>query len=133
MARERRRDGGRIAQRLRGDPVLAVAAVQIAAEHAEAVGERARMRVEERLLLDRIALHAADVSPRHAQTSALVEADLADADRALGQRAAVAAGEASQAAVGQRFVELALRVSRASTSASVDMELFHCTTQWHAG
>ena len=56
----------RIAQRLRRHPVLAVAAVQVAAEHAEAVGERARMRVEERLLLDRIALHAADVAPGHA-------------------------------------------------------------------
>ena len=98
-ARERRRDGGRIAQRLRRDPVLAVAAVQIAAEHAEAVGERAGIRVEERLLLDRIALHAADVAPRHAQPAALVEAHLADADRALGQRTAVAAGVAAQAAV----------------------------------
>ena len=61
-----RRDGLRIAQRLRCHPVLAVAAVQVAAEHAEAVGERAGIGVEERLLLDRIALHAADVAPRHA-------------------------------------------------------------------
>ena len=68
---DRRRHGGRIAQRLRRDPVLAVRAVQIAAEHAEAVRERAGVRVEERLLLDRIALHAADVSPRHAQACRL--------------------------------------------------------------
>ena len=105
---ERRRDRGRIAQRLRRHPVLAIAAVQIAAEHAEAVGERARMGVKERLLLDRIALHAADVAPRHAQPAALVEAHLADADRALRQRAAVAARVAAQPAVRQRVVELAL-------------------------
>ena len=66
------------------------------------------MRVEERLLLDRIALHAADVAPRHQQPAALVEAHLADADRALGQRTAVAARVAAQPAVGQRVVQLAL-------------------------
>ena len=81
--------------------------MQIAAEHAEAVGERARVGVEERLLLDRIALHAADVAPRHAQRSALVEAHLADADRAFGQRTAVAAGVALQAPVIEHPVELA--------------------------
>ena len=97
-----------IAQRLRRHPVLAVAAVQIAAEHAEAVRERAGVGVEERLLLDRIALHAADVAPRHAQRSALVEAHLADADRAVGQRTAMAAGEAAQPAVRQDVVQLAL-------------------------
>ena len=98
---QRRRDRGRIAQRLRRDPVLAVRAVQIAAEHAEAVGERAGIRVEERLLLDRIALHAADVAPRHAAAGRRVEAHLADADRAVGQRTAVAARVAAQTAVGQ--------------------------------
>ena len=67
----RRRDRVRIAQRLRCHPVLAVAAVEIAAEHAEAVGQRAGIDVEERLLLDGIALHAADVAPRDVQPSAL--------------------------------------------------------------
>ena len=108
VAAERRRDRGRIAQRLRRDPVLAVAAVQVAAEHAEAVRERARQRVEERLLLDRVALHAADVAPGHAQPAAVVEAHLADADRAVRQRAAMAARVAAQASVGQHVVELAL-------------------------
>src|SRR5438034_193015 len=68
---EWRRDRGRIAKRLRRHPVLAICAVEIAAEHPEAVRERARVRVEERLLLDRIALHAADVAPRHLQPAAL--------------------------------------------------------------
>jgi hypothetical protein len=102
----RRRDRRRIAQRLRCHPVLAVAAVQIAAEHPEAVGQRAGMGVEERLLLDRIALHAADVAPRHAQASILVEADFTDADRAFRQRTLMAARVTAQAAVRQDVVEL---------------------------
>src|SRR5262245_54840880 len=65
------------------------------------------MRVEERLLLDRIALDAAHVTPRHAQGSVVVEADLADADGARRQRTAVAAGDAPQAAVGQCLVQVA--------------------------
>ena len=82
--------------------------MQVAAEHPEAVRQRARVRVEKRLLLDGVALHAADVTPRHHQTSALVEADLADADRAVRQRTAVAARVAAQAAVGESLVQLAL-------------------------
>src|SRR5436853_4828328 len=65
------------------------------------------MGVEKRLLLDRIALHAAYVSPRHQQAPAFVEAHLADANRALGERTAVPAGVAAKSPVGQRFVELA--------------------------
>src|SRR5207253_1258962 len=86
----RRRARVRIAQRLRCHPVLAVAAVQVAAEHPEAVGQRAGVDVEEGLLLDRVALHAADVAPRHLQASAFVESNLADADRALRTRAPLA-------------------------------------------
>ena len=61
-----------IAQRLRSHPVLAICAMQIAAQHAEAVSQRARIGVEERFLLDGIALHAADISPRHVERAALV-------------------------------------------------------------
>ena len=105
--------------------------MQIAAEHAEAVGARTRIGVEERLLLDRIALHAADVAPRHAQPSALVEANLADADRAFGQRAAVPARVAAQPAVGQHVVELALaglareHISKCGPCAS--LTAIHCS------
>ena len=75
------------------------------------------MRVEERLLLDRIALHAADIAPGHLQAAALVEAHLADADRADRERAAVAAGHAPQTAVGQLLVELAVaRFARQNVS-----------------
>jgi hypothetical protein len=76
--------------------------VQIAAEHAEAVGERARVGVKERLLLDRIALDAAHIAPWDAQPSALVEPHLADAMRAIRDRALVPAGMASQAGLAGR-------------------------------
>ncbi len=79
--------------------------MQVAAEHPEAVGQRARHDVEERFLLDRVALHAADVAPRRVEIAAAVEAYLADADRAVGDRTAVAAREAADAAVAQRFVD----------------------------
>src|SRR5262249_44079476 len=86
-----RGDSCRIAKRLRCHPVLAVGTVEIAAEHSKAVGERTGVGVEERLLLDRIALNATDISPGDTQPAALVEPDLADADGALGQRTFVAA------------------------------------------
>jgi hypothetical protein len=104
----RRHDRGWIPDRLRCDPVLAVRAVQIAAEHAEAVGERAWKGVEERLLLDGIALHPADVAVGHAQPAPFVEADLADPDRTFRQRTTMTARVAAQTAVGEPVVELTL-------------------------
>ena len=68
--------------------------MEIAAEHAEAVGERAGVGMEERFLLDGIALRAPDIAPRHQQPASLVVADLADANSAVGQRAAMPAGDA---------------------------------------
>ena len=109
---ERRRHRVRIAQRLRRHPVLAIAAMQIAAEHAEAVRQRARMHVKERLLLDRIALHAAGISPRHHQPSALVEAHLADAERARGNLAVVAARVAVHPVVVEMVIQLAFARAR---------------------
>jgi hypothetical protein len=79
--------------------------VQIATQHPEAVGKRARVRMKERLLFDRIALHAADVSPRNAQRSAFVEADLAHPDSAVRQGTAVAARVAAQTAVREHVVQ----------------------------
>ena len=114
---ERRRHGVGIAQRLRRHPVLTVRTVQIAAEHPEAVRQRTGMRVEERLLLVGIALHAVEVQQKNKQTSALVEADLAHANRAFRQRTAMSARVAAQTSVGQRFVELAFtRLTREDLS-----------------
>src|SRR6266542_6447478 len=109
----RRRNRLRIAERLRRHPVLAVRAVQVAPEHAEAEGERAGMRVEERLLLDRIALDAADVSPRNAQVSAAIEPHLAHADGPVGDRALVPARVAADALFRDVLDELWRSVSRA--------------------
>jgi hypothetical protein len=73
--------------------------VQVAAQHAEAVGQRAGIGVEKRLLLDGIALRSGDVSPGNVELAAAVEADFADAGLAFGNGAAVSAGEAAQAIV----------------------------------
>ena len=111
VARWRARMG--IAKRLRCHPVLAIAAMEIAAEHADAVSQRARIDVKKRLLLDRIALHAADIAPRDVQPSALVEANFAHAHRAVGDRTLMAAGMTAESPAGQRFDELGRRLAGA--------------------
>ena len=63
-------------------------------------------RVEERLLLDGIALQAGRVAPRRVEPSVAVEPDLADADRALGDAAGVTAGHAADPPAGQRLVQI---------------------------
>ena len=80
---ERGRDSIGIAQSLRSNPVLTVAAVEVASQHAEAIGESARMGVEERLLFDGIALQSGGVSPGDVERAAAVEADLAYAGLAF--------------------------------------------------
>jgi len=96
-----------IAQCLRGDPILAVSTVEIAAEHAEAQRGRAWRHVKERLFLNGIALHALYVSPGNPQLASAIEADLADPGLPVENRAAVAAGEAADAAVVDRLPQLA--------------------------
>src|SRR5208282_4847034 len=60
---------------------------------------------EERLLLDGIALHTGGVSPGHVERAAAVVADFADAGLAVGDGAAVSAGEAADAVVVELFAE----------------------------
>ena len=107
------RDGVRIPQGLRGHPVLAVGTVEVAAQHAEAVGQRARPGVEERLLLDRVALHAADVAPRDVELAVADVPHLADAQGPFGNRALVAAGVAAQPPVVDALDQLRRRLVRA--------------------
>jgi hypothetical protein len=102
------RDRLRVAQCLRGNPVLAIGAVQVTSEHAKAVGERSGVSMEKRLLLDRVALHSAHISPRHVQGSTLVVADLAYSGLSLSNGAAVPAGKAADAVTLDRLEELAL-------------------------
>src|ERR1019366_7783495 len=67
------------AQGLAGDGVLAVGTMEIAPEHPERQRVRAGIDMEERLLLDRVALNASDVAKWDAQLAALVEAHAATA------------------------------------------------------
>ena len=103
--------------------------MQIAAEHAEAVGERARVGVEERLLLDRIALHAADVAPRHAQRAAVVEPHLAHAHRAVGDRALMTAGMTAQTIALERLDELGRRFVRALGEQLLQLHVQKCDAE----
>jgi hypothetical protein len=79
--------------------------MQIATEHAETVGESAGMRVEERLLLDGIALSSGDVAPGHVEGSAAVIADFADAGLTFGDGATVSARKTADAIFVELLVE----------------------------
>src|ERR1700722_2051142 len=81
--------------------------MQVAPEHSEAVGQRARVSVEEGLLLNGIPLSPADVSPGHVERSAAVVTHLADAGLSIRDGAAVPAGEAAYAIAIQLFVKIA--------------------------
>ena len=80
--------------------------MQIAAEHAKAVSQRAGISVEERLLFNGIALHAADVSPGNIKLSSLIEANFADAGLCVGDGTTVSAGETAHAITIKFFVKL---------------------------
>ena len=107
--REQRVDGARPGARghLRAGHE-AVPAVVVAPEHAEGQRARAGQRVEERLLLHGIDLQRADVAEGDLERARLVEAHAADAVAAGRDQAAMAAGEAAHAALGQLFVQLPL-------------------------
>ena len=69
--------------------------MEIAPHHPEGQRVGAGIDMEERLLLDRIALHAGDVAERDAQLAVLVEAHAANAVAPGADQAAVAAGDAA--------------------------------------
>ncbi len=96
---------------IRGDPRIrkqTIGAVKIATEHAETERVGAGVGVEERLLLDRIALERADVAVRHVELATSIESDATDAGAPIANQAAVPAGIASDRVVGLRLAELAL-------------------------
>src|SRR5437016_4805634 len=101
-----------VAQRLTGEPVLAVPAVEIASQHAERERVRPWERMEERLLLGGIALQRRDVAGWHVQRAVLVEADLADPTASGLDEAAVPAGEAAHRMVGKLLDQLPLADAR---------------------
>ena len=87
--------------------------MKIAAQHAEAVGERAGIGVKERLLLDGIALGAGGVSPGDIERAAAVVADFADAGLAFGNGTAMATGEAAHAIVVELLVKSGIGLANA--------------------
>ena len=77
--------------------------MQVAAQHAETERQRAGPHVEKRLLLDGVALDAADVAPGDVESPAAVEAHLANARLSLQNGTLVAAGIAPDAGAIQRL------------------------------
>src|SRR5260370_7376463 len=101
-------NGGGVAQGLRGHPILAVGAVQITAEHAEAVSQCPWMNVEEGFFLDGVALDAADIAPGHIQVSAPVVANLANARLAVWDLATVPTTKTPHPVAVKFFVQFPL-------------------------
>ena len=82
--------------------------MQIAPEHPEAVRQTAWVGVEERLLLDRVALHTGNIAPGHPQVAPFVVADLADADCPIRNRAPMSARKAPEPVRVDLLVDLPL-------------------------
>src|SRR6266571_2734271 len=100
----RRRNRIRVAQGLRCDPILAVSAMEIAAEHPKAHCQRARQSVKKRLLLDGVELQCPDVAMRHEQLSASIGPHAANAVESIEDDAAVATCKAAQPTVLELLV-----------------------------
>src|SRR5438094_2678269 len=92
---------------MRGHPILAIGTMKITSQHAETIGKRPGKSVEERLLLDGVALHSADVSPRNVKLSTLVVTHLTNSSLALGDWATVSTRVAAQAVALNGLVQLA--------------------------
>ncbi len=73
--------------------------MEVASQHAEAIGKSSRMGVEEWLLFDGIALQSGGVSPGGVERAAPVKADLAYTGLAFRDGTAMTAGKAANAAV----------------------------------
>ena len=98
----------RVADRLRGDPVLTVPTVEVAPQHPEGQCSGSGQRMEERLLLDRVDLQRPDVSPRDLEPAPFVETNPADSGAPLRDEAAMTAGVAAHRPFGQPLVNLPL-------------------------
>jgi hypothetical protein len=82
--------------------------MEVAPKHSEAVGQGPGISVEKRLLLDGIALHSADVSPRDIESSAAIVTNLANSRLTVWNRTAVAASVTTHTIAIELFVKLAL-------------------------
>jgi hypothetical protein len=79
--------------------------MQVAPEHAKAIGKGSGIRMEEGLFLNGVALHSGGVSPRGIESAFAVEADFTYSSLPLGNGAAVATGEAANAIVAEMLVK----------------------------
>ena len=93
---------------MRRNPVLTVSTMEIAPKHSEAVGQGPGISVEKRLLLDGVALNAANISPRDIQRPAAVVTNLANSRLTVWNRTAVAASVTTHTIAIELFVKLAL-------------------------
>jgi hypothetical protein len=71
--------------------------------------------MEERLLLDGVALHSGNIAPGNVESAAAIEANLADAGLAVGNRTAVSAGIATNAIAIQLFPKTGVALADALT------------------
>jgi hypothetical protein len=81
--------------------------MQIASQHAEAVGERSGICMEEWFFFYRVTLHSANVAPRHVEGSGPVETDFADSSLTFWNGTAMSTGVAANAIAIDGFVEFA--------------------------
>src|SRR5258708_217948 len=95
--------------------------MQVASQHAKAVGQGSGISVEKRLLLDGIALHASDITPGNVELPAEVVTDFANPWLALRNGTAMPASEAANAISLNLLVELAL----------ADVPIQNCTERRH--
>jgi hypothetical protein len=103
-----RRDSGSIAKGLRRHPILAIAAMEIAAKHSETHRQRSGKGMEERLFLYRIELQGSDIAMRYEKFAAAIESNPANAVQAIKNDASVAARKAPQLPTFKLLVKLAL-------------------------
>src|SRR5437764_13887083 len=85
--------------------------MQVAAQHSKTVSQRSRPGVEEWLFFDRIALHAAHISPGDIERSTPVIADLAHPRLPVGNGAAVPTRIAAYPVAIQTFDQLGRRLA----------------------
>src|SRR5262249_22756484 len=96
---------GRVAQRLRSDPVLAIRTVEITTQHPETVCQSSRISMEKWFLLNGIALQSSNIVPGHIERSTTIESYLAHTGQTIGNGAAMSTGETAYAVAVQFLVE----------------------------
>ncbi len=101
-----------VAQRLRAEPILAEAAVKVAAQHAEGQCVGAGQEMIEGFFLRGIALQRPHIPPGDHQFAVAVETHFADSAFALPDQTAMSTGVAAHCLVRQTLVEFSFTGQR---------------------